>query len=272
MANKLAGWKEKLLSNAGKEILIKAVAQKVPAYTMSCFKLPNTLCDELTGMVGETVLVGTKEVRKLAWMSWEKMCLTKEEGGMGFKDLKSFNLVLLEKQGWRLQTNTSSLFYRVYKAKYFPGCEFVEANIGRQPSYAWRSIMAAQPLIKRGMRWQVGDGERIKIWRDKWISSPTTYKIITPEQHLSFEPRVKELIDGDSREWKVDFIRQRFLPQDTDAILSIPLCAHGAHARLVWTDNKNGKFSVRSAYRLAHIMYRNGEWAECSESSAVKRI
>ena len=51
MANKLAGWKEKLLSNAGKEILIKAVAQKVPAYTMSCFKLPNTLCDELTGMV-----------------------------------------------------------------------------------------------------------------------------------------------------------------------------------------------------------------------------
>ena len=51
VANKLAGWKEKLLSNAGKEILIKAVAQAVPAYTMSCFKLPNTLCDELTGMV-----------------------------------------------------------------------------------------------------------------------------------------------------------------------------------------------------------------------------
>ena len=82
--------------------------------------------------------MGTKEVRKLAWMSWEKMCLTKEEGGMGFKDLKSFKLVLLAKQGWRLQTNTSLLFYRVYKAKYFPGCEFVEANIRRQPSYAWR--------------------------------------------------------------------------------------------------------------------------------------
>lgn len=132
--------------------------------------------------------------------------------------------------------------------------------------------MAAQPLIKRGMRWQVGDGERIKIWRDNWIPSPTTYRIITPEQHLSFEPRVKELIDGDSREWKVDFIRQRFLPQDTDAILSIPLCARGARDRLVWTDNKNGKFSVRSAYRLAHIMYQNGEWAECSESFAVKQI
>ena len=51
VANKLTGWKEKLLSNAGKEVLIKAVAQAVPSYTMSCFKLPNTLCEELTGMV-----------------------------------------------------------------------------------------------------------------------------------------------------------------------------------------------------------------------------
>ena len=92
MANKLASWKEKLLSNAGKEILIKVVAQAVPAYTMSCFKLPNTPCDELTGMVKQFWWGQKKQERKLAWMSWEKMYLTKEEGGMGFKDLKSFNL------------------------------------------------------------------------------------------------------------------------------------------------------------------------------------
>ena len=165
--------------------MLKAVVQAVPAYTMSCFKLSNTLYDELTGMVKQFWWGQKKQERKLAWMSWEKMYLTKE-GGMGFKDLKSFNLALLAKQGWRLQTNTSLLFYRVYKAKYFPGCEFVEANIGRQTSCAWRSIMADQPLIKRGMRWQVSDGERIKIWRDKWIPCPTTSKIITPEQHLSF--------------------------------------------------------------------------------------
>ena len=51
IAFKLAGRKEKLLSNAGKEVLIKAVAQAVPSYSMSFFKLPNALCEEMTGMV-----------------------------------------------------------------------------------------------------------------------------------------------------------------------------------------------------------------------------
>ena len=49
---KLAGWKEKMLSKAaGKEVLIKAVAQVIPTYTMSCFRLPDSLCEELTSMI-----------------------------------------------------------------------------------------------------------------------------------------------------------------------------------------------------------------------------
>ena len=51
LSKKLAGWKGKLLSKAGKEVLIKAVAQAIPTYTMSCFKISDSLCDELTSMI-----------------------------------------------------------------------------------------------------------------------------------------------------------------------------------------------------------------------------
>jgi hypothetical protein len=34
------GWKEKLLSMCGKEILIKSIAQAVPTYSMMVFKIP----------------------------------------------------------------------------------------------------------------------------------------------------------------------------------------------------------------------------------------
>ena len=53
VSRKIAGWKGKLLSNAGREILIKAVAQATPTYTMSCFKLPDSLCSNLNSLIGK---------------------------------------------------------------------------------------------------------------------------------------------------------------------------------------------------------------------------
>ena len=41
---KVQGWMEMLLSAAGKEVLIKSVAQAVPTFSMSCFRLPRGLC------------------------------------------------------------------------------------------------------------------------------------------------------------------------------------------------------------------------------------
>ena len=48
---KLQGWGEKLLSQASREVLIKAVVQAIPTYTMSCFMLPLGLCHEIEGLV-----------------------------------------------------------------------------------------------------------------------------------------------------------------------------------------------------------------------------
>lgn len=43
-------WKDMLLSRAGKEVLIKAVAQSIPIYTIGVFQVPMKLCDELNAM------------------------------------------------------------------------------------------------------------------------------------------------------------------------------------------------------------------------------
>ena len=45
--NKLQGWKEKLLSQAGREALLKAVVQAIPIFAMSCFKLPSGLLKDI---------------------------------------------------------------------------------------------------------------------------------------------------------------------------------------------------------------------------------
>ena len=213
-----------------------------------------------------------KNEKKLAWLSWDKMCQSKDKGGLGFRDLKSFNLALLAKQGWQLQTNSTSLFSRVYKAKYFPQCSFVEATVGPNPSYAWRSLMAAQGVVRKGMRWQVGNGNKIRVWRDKWIPRPSTYRLVTPENPRSENALVSELINRATHEWNTDKLTDWFLPEDRDAIMSIPLSTNEIGDRLIWAENRSGKFTVKSAYALALEEQSHLTTVDCSNGSVRRKL
>ena len=88
---------------------------------------------------------------------------------MGFQKLHEFNVAMLGKQGWRLLSEMSSLVARVLKARYYPNTSFLKAKLGSNPSYVWRSIIAAQKLIRSGARWHIGKGDRVNIWSEPWL-------------------------------------------------------------------------------------------------------
>jgi hypothetical protein len=88
---------------------------------------------------------------------------------MGFKDLSSFNAVVLSKQGWKIQTDVDSLEARLFKAKYFPHTNFFGANIGTNPSYVWRSIFSAKKFVHHGARWCIGASARIPLMGNPWL-------------------------------------------------------------------------------------------------------
>jgi hypothetical protein len=112
---KLDGWKEKFLSQAGREILIKAVVQAIPRYSMSVFRLPKKLCSSLNSMIKRFWWGHSDEAKHISWMSWGRLGKSKLHGGMGFRDLEAFNGALLAKQGWRLVKYPDSLVARVLR-------------------------------------------------------------------------------------------------------------------------------------------------------------
>jgi hypothetical protein len=148
---RMNGWKEKFLSQAWKEILLKAVIQSIPTYTMSVFLLPKGLCRDISSMMSRFWWGHKGNLSRMAWMSWGRMGRTKEKGGLGFRDLEMFNLSLLAKQGWRLLQTLDLLAATIIREKYYPHGTFLDSNIGHRPSYAWRSIWKAKSFLYEGL-------------------------------------------------------------------------------------------------------------------------
>ena len=137
---------------------------------MSVFLIPLNLCAELERMMN-SFWWGNKEDNKhgIHWMAWDKLSVNKAAGGMSFRKFHEFNVAMLGKQGWRLLIDSSSLVARVYKARYYPLGSFLDAQLGNNLSYIWRSVLASQKVIRDGVRWRVGVGNHINVWSDPWL-------------------------------------------------------------------------------------------------------
>jgi hypothetical protein len=250
---RIKGWKEKLLSIGGKEILIKAILQAIPVYAMSVFLLPKNICKKITNVISQFWWGDDDQGRKMHWYAWWKMCFPKKEGGMGFRDLHSFNLAMLAKQVWRLIDAPDSLCARVLKAKYYPHTDILKAGPKAGSSFTWQSIVAGIRTFNRGCIWRVGNGDSINIWQDPWIPNSPNRKIITP-RGACLLTKVSELIDPVSGGWDHDLIHQNLHPIDATRILQIPLHYDAFEDFISWHGTRSGLFSVRSAY---HVEWRH---------------
>ncbi|XP_062151891.1 uncharacterized mitochondrial protein AtMg00310-like [Alnus glutinosa] len=221
--NRISNWKVKFLSQAGKEILLKAVVQAIPTYCMGVFQLTISLCKEINSLMQKFWWGHMANTSKIHWLSWDKMGLAKSAGGLSFRDLVLFNKALLAKQGWRIIKEPNSIAVLILKAKYFPHSGFMEANLGTRPSYAWRSIFNSRELLKQRLWWRVGDRREINIWGDRWLPTPSTFFVQSTPQCIPVTSKAMELIDLVSKSWKAVLISAMFSTDEAKVILGIPL-------------------------------------------------
>ncbi|XP_019087550.1 PREDICTED: uncharacterized protein LOC109127379 [Camelina sativa] len=195
MKNRMLGWFAQSLSQGGKEILLKVVVMAMQVFAMTCFKLPKNTYEKLTSAMSAFWWDSTEDKRKMHWIGWDKLCLPKHLGGLGFKDIPIFNQALLAKQAWRILQDGNSLVASFVKSRYFEDGEFLTADLGDRPSFAWRSILHGRDLLKRGLRQMIGDGEYTFVWSSRWVLDGVMRAPLMKNIIFDLDLKVNELID-----------------------------------------------------------------------------
>jgi hypothetical protein len=150
---KLSSWKSKLLSPAGRVILIQSVTSAIPNYYMQIFALPSKVCLELDKLNRNFLWGSTSEKKKMHMVGWKKVCRPKKEGGLGLSCAKPRNVALLAKFNWRLIQEKDSPWVRTILAKYFPN-GFVNSQnmVRRSGSSNWRGLKLGFDVFRAGLR------------------------------------------------------------------------------------------------------------------------
>ncbi|VVA18748.1 PREDICTED: reverse mRNAase [Prunus dulcis] len=284
--DKILGWKQSSLSLAGKEVLIKAIATAVPTFPMQCFKFTRGLCDEINSEMAKFWWGKPNSDTKIHWKSWSALCLPKSDGGLGFRDLNTFNLALLGKQAWRLIHEPNSYWAKLIKARYFPNCDFINAVAGHRPSWGWISLLEGREVIKENIRHQVFNGHNTKIWQDRWLLPPHQgYVVPLNTVPLNAPQLVSEILDGQTRTWNTQALAQ-YVSQDTIKLISeVPIGNLHREDIIVWPWNKSGLYSVKSGYNLqvvsasyiggynrsSHVIER-GVWKDIWASPTLPKV
>ena len=103
----------------------------------------------------------------------------------------------------------------------------MDCDNSNKGSYAWKSLCQARHVIELGSVWRVGDDQSIQIRRDRWLPKTSCSRIVSPLSVLLPEARVCDLINAETHTWKVNLVKQNFIPQETSIILGLPLSFQG---------------------------------------------
>ncbi|KAK9283595.1 hypothetical protein L1049_011844 [Liquidambar formosana] len=120
-----------------------------------------------------------------------------------------------------------------------------------------------------------GMGNQFSIWKNKWLPSPTTFRVVTPLNTLVKDVWVSELIDYEKKEWKKDLVESIFMPHEAIAICHLPLSHRLPEDQFMWHYHPKGVFTIRSAYMMVldstHRSYGNltGETSNHDRECAI---
>ncbi|GAV78448.1 hypothetical protein CFOL_v3_21916, partial [Cephalotus follicularis] len=95
------------LSFAGRLQLIKSTLLNMHIYWSSIFLIPSSIIKDYESVTRNFLWGGSEQHRKAGKVKWSTVCKTLREGGLGIRDMRTWNKALLLNQIWKLLNGKS---------------------------------------------------------------------------------------------------------------------------------------------------------------------
>ncbi|KAE8688105.1 hypothetical protein F3Y22_tig00111000pilonHSYRG00058 [Hibiscus syriacus] len=192
---KLVGWKSRMLSFAGRVVLINSVLSLLPLYYMSIFLVPKSVVSKIDKIRRGFLWGYDGNKKRLPRVNWGRLCNPRKRGGTGIIYLKVKNKALLVKWGWRFAVERGALWRSVICHKYDSGdLSWLVSKGGiKNASITWRGIVSnlygdgtSKWMSGESFRWIVGDGKTTLFREDVRFGEmtlrsryPRLYKLVS---------------------------------------------------------------------------------------------
>lgn len=141
-------------------------------------------------------------------VSWDKMCRPKNLGGLRFRKAEATNKAFLAKMAWGIISEENNLWIKVVKSKYLAKDGFMTRKTKNTNSWAWKKISKARELLRRGIRWKLGNRKKIYLWTDFWYGNEHLLNQTNKTQNeVEIDLKVSDIIT-DNKTWDLDNLQR----------------------------------------------------------------
>ncbi|GAV89428.1 hypothetical protein CFOL_v3_32843, partial [Cephalotus follicularis] len=167
-------WVSKSLSYACRLQLIESTLASMQVFWASTFLLPAAVIKECERTLRRFLCGGSGNSYKRSLVNWSKVCLPRQEGGLGIKSLKSWNQALLLKQNWIL-LNDHSLWVQWCKVNLIKKHSFWTLSSYDSLSWSWKQILLLRNAALNYLRYVCGKGDKFSLWYGPWFHGSSIY-------------------------------------------------------------------------------------------------
>ncbi|GJR07829.1 hypothetical protein Tco_0790481 [Tanacetum coccineum] len=207
---RIQDWKNKSLSAAGRLQLIRSVLGAMHIYWGSVFILPSRVLLNIEQLMRGFLWNPSNVKKGRSKVTWEVVCLPKNEGGLGIRRLEVFNSALMIAHIWKLLSLKESLWVKWIHEYKLKGRSFWDIPLRGNMSWGWRKILQLRPTIREFIWCKIGDGAATYLWYDKWCELGPLSKLITSRDMcragLTHNSRVMDIIQDGIWNWPHDLL------------------------------------------------------------------